>query len=366
MTDDNKALETGHESKGSSEASTSEKGERTITVNPSVKRDAGYGGINLSKSAADRLNGVFTETEPPAKEKAEALPEKGQEEEAKEAGESSKEATEKPVEADAKKGSEFFTAVTNKLTELNLSEDDQKAFIDDALANWPKFRKVNTEKSMALAEREKELGDLELLGGLKNFIQTDKVKTILERISKDPETLESFKTDLNGYFGGEDNPVAELLDLMFKAAPEAEKVTTKQKELDDREADLEIENHTIQLKGMDKRYLGENGDTELQATIDVALKEGVNLLTAHKIRMGESVQAELDESKKKNKILNDELIATKKQLEELKKKTPAPPDTVDREPEKEKKFPVQTSVVAMRRDAMDQAERKIREKLKVA
>jgi hypothetical protein len=373
MENENKTSENlqGHES--STEGAPQGKTEISITAKP-IGKNSGFGGMNLSEDVADKLNKVTFGADETAKGKLDESPDKGQDESKKETAESSKEATTKAAETEATKGSEFLTALTTKIDELKLTPEDEKVFMDDVLVNWPKFRKANIERSQALAEREKVLGDLELVEGLSRLIQTDKVKSSLDMIASDNENLEALRGITKDFYDpngeGKPNPVMEIIDMILSSEPEAEKVTAKQRELEAKEIELEINDHTVQLKGLDKRYTGDAGKEELQSTTDLALENGVDLLTAHKIRMGTESQKVIEESQAKIKVLNDELVSTRKQLEELKKKTPAPADTRNREEASKTDFSgqkdIKLDIRSQMNNQMDEAERRVRAKLQMA
>jgi hypothetical protein len=374
MADENKTSETqGNVTTGSTDGMSQGKTEISIQAKP-IQKNSGFGGMALSEDVANKMNAVSFGIGGQAEVKKDESPDKGKDE-SKEAGATSEEATKKPVEAEVK-GSEFLTAIAPKLEELKLTPEEQQQFITDVLPNWTKFTKANTERAMALKEREKALGDLELVGGMTKFIQTDKVKSALDAIASDKENLDALREVTTDFFDpngeGKPNPVMDLVDMILSAEPEAEKVTAKQQALDDKETDLQIDDHILQLKGMDKRYLGDEGKAELQATIDLALESGVDLLTAHKIRMGTDSQKTIEDLNAKNKILNDELISVKKQFDEFKKKAPAPADTRNREEKGASDFSVQKDIHIHKdlrskmNDEMDEATRRIRSKLQVA
>jgi len=273
---------------------------------------------------------------------------------------------EKPEKEEETKEPDFIGKVTEKISAFDLTEEEQEQFLSD-LGNWGKYTKSNTERAMKLSEREKSVGDLELANNFAQFLGTEKVKKILDLLEKmTPEDRDDLRSATNDWFKepGE-NPVGMLFDLMLQAAPEATKLTKAQMEQAERDAELKFRKEVLDIQEIDPAYKDENTLGELA---DIADENKVNLAVAHKIRIADNLQSSLNESNKKIKALEKEVLDLKKQNEEMKKNLPSHrvPKKEEKKEEETKEFEPESIRSKMEyTETMDDVEINLRKKFNV-
>jgi hypothetical protein len=289
-----------------------------VQGDPLAKKADGIGGL-LSFGTRTKE----AEKKEPEKS-AETSPVEGKEEKAEKVEETPKEQPTKSTEADPK-ASEFTNQVIEKLNGLGLTDEDKAKFIPEVLENWGKWTAKVNQRTQEVAKREAELGDLELLDRFSKFTSAKDVVSAIEKLQK---------MDLPGflnlaseqYFEGGENPVKEFFDLLFKSAPEAQKMTKQQMDLKQQAEDLKLEKEVSQVQALDPRYsdpeLGQKNLEELAALAD-SLGD-VPLTVAHKVYKAEQTEKALNESNVKVKALTKELLDVKKELDALKQKSPTP------------------------------------------
>ncbi len=295
-----------------------------VQGDPSAKKADGLGGLlsygTKTKEAEKK----------PTEKSVETPPVEGQEKAEKDAGEPPQEPPTNPAEAVEPKASEFSTKLSEELGKLDLSDEDKEKFLSEVLPRWPNWTKANNERSAEIKKREAELGDLELVDRFSKFVSAQDVVKSIEKLQKMdlPGFLkladEQYFVDDEGKSTG--NPLREFFDLLFKSAPEAQKMTKQQMELKQQADDLKLEKEVSQVVAVDPRYsdpeLGQKNLEELAALAD-SLGD-VPLTVAHKVQKAVQTEKALNESNVKVKALTKELLDVKKELDALKQKSPTP------------------------------------------
>lgn len=205
----------------------------------------------------------------------------------------------------------FHAAVGDYVKQFDTPEKRQKLMKD--LENGKTFMASNTQEAQRNAEVKKELEATarELsLGEIGNVLKTIEADDQLEQ---QMELLDEF----NG--GSDKNPIRMLLGLMTAAKPAAEKRSRELQEIEDREADLAIDNQILSLKRIEGSPFNYGDEAELQKTFVVADKYGLDdLEAAHKIRVSEQLQEASKTHETRIKALEKELTETKEALEKAK------------------------------------------------
>ena len=369
-----------------------------IRPDHAIKKNAQHGGIDLSDATVETLekqgvllDGTHTlksspEKQPKKKEgkaeekkEAEATPEGQPEKSAKPEEKNKEEPKKEPEKEEAKKeeepGEESETEEEHELVKSikemipTLDEDGQKQLKSD-LKNRSKFTKANTERAMKLAEREKKLGDLELLDGFARFASSEEITETSDSIQAIPKAdLEDAMLELDERFDEVDadpkkNPIRKLCDLIFKAAPEATKLTESQRKQAEKDIELSDRKEILDLQAMDSTYKDEE---KLMEVSKVADENGVKLAVAHRIRIADTLQSSLDKSDKKVKVLEKEVLDLKTKNEEMKKNLPS---HLTPKPEKKVEEEVfEPTIIRSKADetkSFDEVERGLRKKFHLA
>ena len=157
-----------------------------------IKHSDQFGGLDLSEKTVKELEkqGVELDGTHTLQGSPEKSPDKkgkddkgGKEADESQEGQPKKSAeAEKETEGDSEKTGDLdkldFTGKVNQKIS-SFTEGEQEQFLSD-LDNWTKYTKSNTEKAMKLADREKELGDLELLKTFSQSVTSEDIKEALQ------------------------------------------------------------------------------------------------------------------------------------------------------------------------------------------
>jgi hypothetical protein len=175
--------------------------------------------------------------------------------------------------------------------------------------NLIQFRTATTQRSQQLADQTK------IVKALAERLGTDRVVSAIQKLEQWAD-LPEVRTQLKEGWDGE--PFNEFLDAMFEAAPKAKEYLGEQKELMEKDRELKDREEILGLKSLENSPFDYKSDDEITATMQVADDHGVDLATAHKIRLGEQLANEKAISDKKVKALQAEIEKLKKETVELK------------------------------------------------
>ena len=191
-------------------------------------------------------------------------------------------------------------------------EEAQGQFLKD-LEDWDKFTASNRQRSQDLADQKRELENLVEKFG------SDKLQTALKELM-DSNDIEDFLDSADEWYEGKDkNKIRNLVELLSASTPEIGKYKTEYDALAEERADFAVK------KEIDALYDLKGGDAykdidTLQELGKLADQHGVDLATAHKIRMSDIFPSQIAEKDTEISTLKKELRKIKAELKERNKK----------------------------------------------
>ena len=207
-----------------------------------------------------------------------------------------------------------------KLDEF-MKEHDMPSKARTLAKNLFKFRASTTQKTQEVAERERVVSAIgERIGADK---MVEHVEAFLKLDKKDQSEFLDYIEDYDS-----DSPGVKAFKLLIEKAPEAKEVLSEAKQETERELNLRVREEALDLKGLKDSPIDYSSDDELVKTGEIADEYNVNLLTAHKIRVGEQLADSVEdlkiELKTQKETYEAELAKLKDEVEKLKVKKAKP------------------------------------------
>jgi hypothetical protein len=253
---------------------------------------------------------VATGEEIPSEVTGEETPEKGtqvanskkpsKEEKAEDKGQ--KQEKEKPVKP-ASEENPFHTKVLANLSRFD-NEELQGKFLKD-LENYEKFMATNTQESMRVSDERKAIEALAKKLGSNDISEAVKVVSELE-------DLQDFLTSSDDWYDGkEQNPIRKLVETLTASLKGNQEHAQELSVLDKEKANLALKQELLDLYEIDPNYKDEK---ILDEVVRLADENGVNLATAHKIRLGVQAQAQVEQFNSQINSLNEKIKNLEKEL----------------------------------------------------
>lgn len=269
----------------------------------------GAGAEKKDESKAEPEKGQPAGENPEEKEKGEKT---GEKEKGVEEGEPEENENLDEGEDDLEGEPDFRDLIIERIDKSFDSVEKKEQLLKD-LENYEKFMASNTQKSQEIAELRRQAESV-----LKKF-DNDRLAKSLELLQQDEQDYEDFLKSTDEWFQEkESNPIRELIESVQANTEEVEKIKKESKEELEREAELKLREELIDLYALDHSY--KDDMDKLDKLAELADKEGINLIQAHKLQQAEqfteeiaSLKDQLKESTAKIKSLEKELKSKSEQ-----------------------------------------------------
>lgn len=187
------------------------------------------------------------------------------------------------------------------------------------LKNHEKFMAANTQRAQELAEMRRNLeSERSELSKLTERLRVKEIRELIEGLSEErlAELDERFADPDDPYDDGRDKNVLRRIKELYGSLESGSQLSEAEQSIIEEKSRLQVERELLELS----RITGESYDIDnpsewLNELADEAVKLGVDLITAYKVREYEGSKDELDK-------LRAELKAANKQLNEYRKRYP--------------------------------------------